>query len=93
MRHHGRVPCLAQIDYKAGDAVLGVRCAKDGRHGRGKKRQGFLYHRLDLLLPDGNRVKITWPGVGVMSPENERAYAEKPEGLPHRQGADTWQGP
>lgn len=85
MRSWGRVQCVAMLDYKAGDAILAVRCQKDGRHGHTKSRQGYLYHRWDGHLPGGEHIKLRWDGIGVMP-----ADWKPPE---RKKGADTWNGP
>ena len=93
MRHYDRVQCLAILDYNAGGIAIGARCMKDARHGHGTKRQGFLFHRVDVTLPDGRKVKLTWDGKGEMSPEMERERTEKKTRPPHVMGADGWNGP
>ena len=96
MRHDHRVQCLAILEIKEmGDNIV-VRCKKDCRHGHGKKRQSFLYHRADFLMPGDVKVKITWTGIGVMSPEfaerrrvQQEAYRKRP---PQKHGELTWDG-
>lgn len=88
MRQYDRVRCLATLEVEGGEFVIAVRCQKDCRHGHGKKRQGFLYHRVDI---DG--AKITWPGIGVMDEEMEMKRAEKALRPPRKEGNLTWEGP
>ena len=82
--------CLSVLEYKAGDALLSVRCQKDCRHGHGKKRLGYHYHRWDGYLPGGEHIKLTWDGIGVMTPEMARARAEAKNRPPQKQGKNDW---
>ena len=66
MRLDCRVQCLGVVDYKDGSIVVAARCQKDARHGHGKKRQGFLFHRTDVLLPGNINLIIRWDGIGIM---------------------------
>lgn len=90
MRHEDRVRCLATLEYRSGDAIIVCQCAKDARHGHGKKRQGFLYHRVDF-----GDIKVRWPGVGVMPPElaeRRRVQQEAYRNRKRKQGELTWDG-
>lgn len=80
--------CLAVIDYKTGEAIVAIRCQKDCRHGWGKKRPGYRYHRADYMIAPGVRLKMTWDGIGVMSPEMERERLEATNRRPNRDYAD-----
>lgn len=95
MRFNDRVQCLAVCDYNAGGIIIAARCQKDCRHGHGTKRQGFLFHRVDVTLPDGAKVKLTWDGIGIMTPEFAAERAEREASRRNRKhipGDLTWKG-
>lgn len=95
MRLNDRVPCLACIDYREGDVILVARCQKDGRHGHGRKRQSFLYHRADVLMKNGDRAQVRWSGKGIMPKEVAARRALQQEAWLNRkrlEGELTWDG-
>lgn len=83
---------MAVLEYNAEGAVLAVRCQKDARHGHGKKRTNFHYHRWDGHAPDGAKIKLTWDGIGIMPEELARARAEAKNRPPKKHGELTWDG-
>lgn len=92
MRHYDRIQCLGVIDYNAGGIIISARCQKDCRHGHATKRQGFLFHRVDVHLADGAHVKLTWDGIGIMPPEVVQRRIEMQKRPPQKQGRDAWGG-